>query len=123
MPWSPPAVHPQLANLPCLSLAPIMHQWGPLAWPPPSCNLGPFGGCQRAGFGRSRRPGQGTTPVHEFMHWASSPPYKIDSRSPKAAVLNLWVATPLAVKRLFHRGCLRPSENTYIITYYFCVNH
>lgn len=29
-----------------------------------------------------------------------------------AAVLNLWVTNPLRVKGLFHRGHLRPAENT-----------
>ncbi|XP_059528342.1 WD repeat-containing protein 97 [Myotis daubentonii] len=38
----------------------------------------------------------------------------------RSAVLNLWVVTPLGVERPFHRGRLRPSENTYIITYCFC---
>lgn len=42
---------PRLANLPHFSPALIMHQWGPLAWPVPSYNLGLLGGCWRAGFG------------------------------------------------------------------------
>ena len=45
----------------------------------------------------------GLLPSHEF--WA--------------VVLNLWVATLSEVKRPFHRGSLRPSENTDIyITIY-----
>lgn len=36
----------------------------------------------------------------------------ISSSAYRAGVLNLWVMTPLGVKQLFHRGHLRPFENT-----------
>lgn len=36
----------------------------------------------------------------------------ISSSAYRAGVLNLWVMTPLGVKQLFHRGHLRPLENT-----------
>ncbi|CAI9619140.1 unnamed protein product, partial [Staurois parvus] len=50
-------------------------------------------------------------PVDELNEGAAALP-GLDHRGTgaRAAVLNLWVATPLGVKQPFHRGLLRPSE-------------
>jgi len=51
--------------------------------------------------------------------WKSAKLQILEMEGSRTAALNLWVSTPLGVKRSFHRGHLRPSENTdvYLIIY------
>ncbi|ELK23308.1 Influenza virus NS1A-binding protein like protein [Myotis davidii] len=72
MPWSPPAIPPQLANLRHSSLPRSSISGVPEPGLHPHATQDPLGDVGELVLARYLRPGRGTPLVHKFMHWASS---------------------------------------------------